>query len=370
VRILLVIGTRPEAIKMAPVYHALKKHDSFTVALCNTGQHRELSKDSLRFFAIEPDFDLDIMKPDQNLNGLLSTVISRMHEVIEEFRPTHVMVQGDTSTVLGSAMAAFQNKVKVVHLEAGLRSGDMQSPFPEEMNRVLTSCISTIHFAPTPRAVTNLKLEGIENGVHLVGNTVIDALLWAKKRIEKEPEVLSDFVNKLSFELPLKRALLLTSHRRENFGEPLKEILTAIEKFAIQFGQVPILFPVHPNPNVKEAVHSALGHLSNVHLLPPLDYPDLVMIMSECFVVVTDSGGIQEEAPTFGKPVLVLRENTERPEGVEQMNALLVGSNADLILSELTAIYTNEQYYKSFSINPNPYGDGTSAEQITRILLG
>ncbi len=354
---------------MAPVYHELKKNPSCTVALCNTGQHRELSRDSLRFFEIEPEFDLDIMKPNQNLDGLLASVIMKMHEIVDDFKPTHVMVQGDTTTVLGSAMVAFQNKVNVIHLEAGLRSGDMQSPFPEEMNRVLTSRISNVHFAPTKRAVMNLNVEGINSGVHMVGNTVIDALLWAKKRIEKEPQLLSEIIKNLSLEISLDKALLLTTHRRENFGEPLREILKAIENFAKQNHQVPVLFPVHPNPNVKDVVHAVLGDLPNVYLLPPLDYPDLVHIMSECFAVVTDSGGIQEEAPTFKKPVLVLRENTERPEGVEQKNAVLVGANAELILSELSAIYSNEDYYQSFSINPNPYGDGSAAQQIAQILF-
>lgn len=368
VRILLVIGTRPEAIKMAPVYHELKKNATWTVALCNTGQHRDLCRDALEFFQIKPDFDLDIMKPDQHLDGLLATVISKMHNVLYDFKPTHVIVQGDTTTVLGSALVSFQNKAKVIHLEAGLRSGDMRSPFPEEMNRVLTSKLSSLHFAPTERAVKNLNDDGVQNGIHLVGNTVIDALIWAKERIELNPRLLSETILSLSSKIPFERALLVTTHRRENFGDPLMGIISAIKVFSAENSDIPILFPVHPNPNVKNIVYQTLGKEPNVYLLDPLDYPDLVYVMANCYAIMTDSGGIQEEAPTFGKPVLVLRENTERQEGLESGSAILVGSNKTIILEQLKLIYNDPAYYLSFSRNQNPYGDGQSAKRISRIL--
>lgn len=368
-RFLIVVGTRPEVIKMAPVYLELSARGA-TVALCNTEQQRELTAQSLEFFGITPDFKLDIMSQNQSLDELLSRVIQKVSGVIHSWKPTHILVQGDTTTVLGSALAGFHNKIKLVHVEAGLRSFNLQSPFPEEMNRVLTSKLADIHLCPTPMAMENLQKEGVSGECYMVGNTVIDALLWTSDKIKQSKiNVISSTLLDMQKNGVLETSILVTSHRRENFGKPLDDILSAVQIFCASHPNVHVLFPVHPNPNVKNTVERILGQLKNVLLLPPLDYPDLVFLMEQCYAVVTDSGGIQEEAPTFKKPVLVLRENTERPEGVEQGNALLVGSNTELIIEQLHLLFNSPDHYQSFSKKPNPYGNGTSAQHIADILL-
>jgi UDP-N-acetylglucosamine 2-epimerase (non-hydrolysing) len=368
-RFLIVVGTRPEVIKMAPVYLELKTR-GVDVALCNTEQQKELTAQSLSFFEIVPDFELDIMSQNQSLDTLLSKVIQKVSEVILSWKPTHVLVQGDTSTVLGTALAGFHNKVKLVHVEAGLRSFNLQSPFPEEMNRVLTSKLANVHFCPTELSLENLRKEDTPGSLFMVGNTVIDSLLWASDKIKKaKNQIISEAILNLSDSGRLHPSILVTSHRRENFGDPLNRILKAILAFSQENPKIQVIFPVHPNPNVKSVVENMLGKIPNILLLPPLDYPDLVFLMEQCDVILTDSGGIQEEAPTFKKPVLVLRENTERPEGVAQGNALLVGSDTEKIKCQLQLLFSRQEYYDSFSKKPNPYGNGTTAKQIADIIL-
>lgn len=365
-RVLVICGTRPEAIKLAPVIQALRRRgDDFHVSLCVTGQHRELLDPVLRFFSLTPDFDLNVMRPNQGLGDLTATVLQGLTAVIEQSAPDLVVVQGDTTTAFVGALAAFYAKRQVAHVEAGLRTHDRFSPFPEEMNRALVGRLADYHFAPTERARAALAAEGITRGVHVTGNTVTDALLQARalvdgpmaQRFERE------------FELtPGRRLVLVTGHRRENFGEPFERMCRAIRTIADRNPDVEVLFPMHLNPHVRAAVDRVLRGAARVRLVEPVDYPRMVFLLSRSALVLTDSGGIQEEAPSLGKPVLVMREVTERPEGVEAGCALLVGTDEERIVEATTRLLTDTAAYERMARAQNPYGDGQAAERIARVL--
>jgi UDP-N-acetylglucosamine 2-epimerase (non-hydrolysing) len=357
--ILCVVGTRPEAIKMAPVILALKKETWANVRVLATAQHRHMLDQVLSFFDIEPDIDLDIMRPNQALTTLTARLLLDLDEVLQAEKPDVVLVQGDTTTVMTVTLACFYHHIPVGHVEAGLRTWDMQNPFPEEANRVITGRLAHWHFAPTESSRQNLLREGVsDNDIVVTGNTVIDALLMtAAKNIE------------LGIELnPSKRLILITSHRRENFGEPFKNICRAIHTLAQRNPDVQFLYPVHPNPNVKDVAHNILGEIHNIHLCAPLDYAPFVAAMKLSYLIISDSGGVQEEAPALGKPVLVLRDETERPEAVEQGVVKLVGSNYDRIVEQVQHLLDNESAYSEMARGISPYGDGHAAGRIVSKL--
>lgn len=366
-KVLFVFGTRPEAIKMAPLIANFSNDSNFDVKVAVTAQHRQMLDQVIGFFDIKVDYDLNIMKHNQTLHQLTSDLISRITtDILLTDTFDYVFVQGDTTTVLAASLAAFYQKIEVVHIEAGLRSHDMQSPFPEEMNRVLTSKLASFHFCPTAVSKENLKNENITDNVFVVGNTVIDALLMGLDKIKKsDEEQLKSQFNTIDFN---KKIVLVTCHRRENFGKPFEEICEALLEIAhSQRETIEIVYPVHLNPNIKEIAHQKLI-ASNIKLIAPLDYQELIWMMEKSYLILTDSGGIQEEAPSLGKPVLVLREVTERTEGVTAGTAVLVGSDKSKIVSETLKLIENQSYYSSISTSSNPYGDGTTCEKIKGIL--
>lgn len=366
-KVLFLFGTRPEAIKMAPLIDCFSTDENFSVKVGITAQHREMLDQVISFFKIKVDYDLNIMKANQTLHELTSKLISNITDEIlakEEF--DFIFVQGDTTTVLAASLAAFYKKIKIVHIEAGLRSHDMLSPFPEEMNRVLTSKIASYHFCPTENSKQNLIDENITKNVYVVGNTVIDALLSGLKKIEKSDE--NDLLKKYSALDFTKKIVLVTCHRRENFGTPFQDICEALLEIASTYKEsVEIVYPVHLNPNIKEVANKKLV-ASNIKLIEPLEYPELIWMMNKSTIILTDSGGIQEEAPSLGKPVLVMRTVTERMEGVDSGTALLVGSNKEKIVFETKKLLENENYYSSISKISNPYGDGSTSQRIKSIL--
>lgn len=366
-KVLFLLGTRPEAIKMAPLISCFSNDEQFIVRVAVTAQHREMLDQVLSFFDIKVDFDLNVMTPKQTLHELTANLISRItNEVllIEQF--DYVFVQGDTTTVLASALAAFYQKIKIIHIEAGLRSNDMLSPFPEEMNRVLTSKLAFLHFCPTENSKQNLLKENIVNNVFVVGNTVIDALLIGLEKIKITSEVV--LLKKYDFIDFNKKMILVTCHRRENFGKPFENICDALLEIADRFERdVEIIYPVHLNPNVKEVAQNLLKR-KNIKLITPLEYPELIWMMNKTTIILTDSGGIQEEAPSLGKPVLVLREITERTEGIDAGTAILVGSDKNKIVSETSNLLNNASYYTKISKVSNPYGNGKTSEAIKNIL--
>lgn len=368
-KILFVYGTRPEAIKMAPLIKEFQKHpDRFSVEVCLTGQHRQMLDQVNSFFEIRADYDLDLMKPNQSLFDVTARCIQGMEPVLEMSRPDLVFVQGDTTTVLAGALAAFYKKVPVAHLEAGLRSGNMHSPFPEEMNRKLAGQIAEWHFAPTPGAAENLRRDGIARNVHVVGNTVIDGLHLGLNLIRSRGD--AQYAEFFKFLDPSRRIILITGHRRESFGDGFENICGAIREIASRYPGVQLVYPVHLNPNVREPVNRLLRGLPNVHLIEPLDYPHLIWLMERSYFVLTDSGGIQEEAPALAKPVLVMREVTERMEGVHAGTARLVGTRKDSILEAATILLEDTAAYDSMAKAVNPYGDGRTSERIVTILSG
>jgi UDP-N-acetylglucosamine 2-epimerase (non-hydrolysing) len=368
-KILFLFGTRPEAIKMAPLVKTFCIDSNYIVKVGVTAQHREMLDQVLDFFKIDVDYDLNIMKPNQSLHELTSSLILKITEDIfdkEDF--DYVFVQGDTTTVLAGALASFYKKIKVVHVEAGLRSHDIYSPFPEEMNRALTSKIAHIHFCPTQTAAENLHKEDIKKNVFVVGNTVIDALLLGLNEIKNSSK--NNLINKYSTIDFDKKIILVTCHRRENFGEPFEEICDALLEISDSFKEtIQIVYPVHLNPNIMKIAHAKLTR-ENIKLISPLDYPDLIWMMNHSYIILTDSGGIQEEAPSLGKPVIVLREVTERIEGIIAGTAILAGSNKEKIVSETKKLLIDDDYYLKISKSNNPYGDGTTSEKIKEILSG
>jgi UDP-N-acetylglucosamine 2-epimerase len=372
-KLLFVFGTRPEAIKLAPVVRELAAWPDFDCRICATGQHREMLAQFLQLFELRADWNLDVMRPDQDLAYLTGAVLSGVSGVVERWRPDRVVVQGDTTSTFAGALAAFYRKIPVAHVEAGLRTGDIYAPWPEEANRRLVAGIADLHFAPTVRARDNLLREGVD-GRHILvtGNTGIDALLWVAERIEARPElraqaeaVLGGFA---ADSLRGRRLILMTGHRRESFDGGLERIARAMARIARR-PDVAIVFPVHPNPNVRRAVETLRRH-ANILLAEPVDYPTLVWLLKRCHFVVTDSGGIQEEAPSFGKPVLVTRAATERPEAIEQGLARLVGTDEQLLFAAMSALLDDPETYRRMSRVANPYGDGQASRRIAARLRG
>ena len=372
-KILTIFGTRPEAIKLAPVVKTLEgRPDKFRSLVCVTAQHREMLDQVLGLFNIEPDRDLNIMKPKQELSGLTSEVLLRLKRLLEEVQPDLVLVQGDTTTTFAASLAAFYQKVKIGHVEAGLRTFDRYKPFPEEMNRRLTSALAEYHFAPTERARDNLLREGIPSGrIYVTGNTVIDALFWILNRQstpESRERLESYFSERFSIPVDPRRMILVTAHRRESFGEGFENICQALKEIVLKNPGVKIVYPVHLNPNVQEPVRRIIGDVKGVYLIEPVEYEPFVYLMSRSFLILTDSGGIQEEAPSLGKPVLVMRDVTERPEAVEAGTARLVGSRIENIVGEVQKLLDQPDYYRQMTEIKNPYGDGNAAEKIVEII--
>lgn len=367
-KVMVVFGTRPEAIKMAPVVSALRARPGIQTLVAVTAQHRQMLDQVLELFGIVPDDDLDLMRANQGLPDLFSRILTGMSEVISRRRPDLVLVHGDTSTTLAAALAAFYARVPVGHVEAGLRTGDMEAPWPEEMNRRLVAPLAQLHFAPTARARDNLLAEGIEDArIHVTGNTVVDALLQAVARLGADKELSNAVDTSLPALDPDRRMILVTGHRRESFGEGFENICSALRRIADLDG-VEIVYPVHLNPNVREPVLRLLGGLPNVHLIEPLDYLPFVQLMRRASLIVTDSGGIQEEAPSLGKPVLVMRDVSERPEAVDAGTARLVGTCDDRIFAAVSELLHPSTGYSAMSGARNPYGDGSAAERIARHL--
>ncbi len=366
--VLSIFGTRPEAIKMAPVLHALKAAGAET-RVCVTAQHRGMLDQVLGLFDITPDHDLNLMRPNQTLEGLTAAVIEGVSPVLAETRPDMVLVHGDTTTTFAAALAAFYKRIPVGHVEAGLRTGDIYAPFPEEVNRRLTDGISTLHFAPTEGAKVNLLAEGRDPaGIFVTGNTVVDALFMTRDRLASDDSLRATVAGALPYPTSGKRMILVTGHRRENFGDGFKNICEALAELAGR-GDVDVVYPVHLNPNVQKPVNEILGRIDGVHLLDPVDYPSFVHLMSNAHIVITDSGGIQEEAPSLGKPVLVMRDVTERPEAVEAGTVKLVGTDKARILADAQELLDNEDAYESMSRAHNPYGDGRAAGRIATEVL-
>jgi UDP-N-acetylglucosamine 2-epimerase (non-hydrolysing) len=367
-RILFIFGTRPEAIKMAPIIRSMKASERFSVKICVTAQHREMLDQVLEFFKIVPDHDLNLMKPGQTLFDITAISLKALEDTIRFEQPDIIMVQGDTTSAFVGALAGFYARVKIAHVEAGLRSKDKYSPFPEEMNRVLTGHLADYHFAPTEKAADNLRAEGITDNIWVVGNSVIDALMLGLNIIERQDE--NGYAHFFSFVDFSKRIILVTGHRRESFGKPFENICFALRKQADKFNDIEIVYPVHLNPNVKEPVYRIMGNHDRIHLIEPLDYPYLIWLMSKAYLVITDSGGIQEEAPSLGKPVLVMREVTERTEGIDAGTARLVGTEEEHISACLEEALTNTALYKKMARSVNPYGDGKTSERIVKIIEG
>lgn len=354
---------------MAPLVKEFRKYpESFDVKICLTGQHREMLDQINSFFDIKGDFDLNLMSPNQTLFDITARCLLGLKEVFEQITPDLVFVQGDTSSVMAGALAAFYKQIPVAHLEAGLRSGNKYSPFPEEMNRIITGHIADYHFAPTNRAVENLKTENITENVYMVGNTVIDALYLGLNIIKSENT--SKYEEKFSFLDFSKRIILVTGHRRESFGAGFENICRSIAEIANSYKAVQFVYPMHFNPNVREPVNRILKNVTNVHLIEPLDYSYLIWLMEKTYFVLTDSGGIQEEAPALGKPVLVMRDVTERQEGVEAGTAKLVGTNFDVLVSSMKELLDNKEKYSEMANSVNPYGDGTASKKIVEIIAG
>lgn len=369
-KVLLVFGTRPEAIKMAPLALQLKQQvGSFETKVCVTGQHRQMLDQVLELFNLTPDFDLNLMKPGQTLSDITSGVLKGLEQVFAEWIPDVVLVHGDTATTFAASLAAYYHKIAVGHVEAGLRTGDIYSPWPEEANRKLTGALTTYHFAPTQSSYNNLIKENIDpKNITITGNTVIDALLTVKEKVETDRAVIAQFEQQFNFLDSTKKLILVTGHRRENFGQGFLNICTALANIAKQYPDVQIVYPVHLNPNVQKPVNELLSGISNIYLIAPQDYLPFVYLMNRSYLILTDSGGIQEEAPSLGKPVLVMRDTTERPEAVEAGTVKLVGTDAALIQQSVIELLENTDLYQTMAAAHNPYGDGTASQQIIRAL--
>lgn len=362
-KVFVVFGTRPEAIKMCPLVLELQKTEGIECIVCLTGQHKEMLQQVMEAFAVKADYNLEIMKDRQTLTTITTSILEKIEPVLKQERPDIVLVHGDTTTSYAAALAAFYQQIPVGHVEAGLRTGDIYSPFPEEMNRLLTDRISTVYFAPTEQNKNNLMREGIVENIHVTGNTVIDAF---HSTVKDEYLFCEEKLRTINFEE--HRVVLVTAHRRENLGQPLENICNAIKRLAEVHKDVVFIYPVHLNPAVRDTVFSILSEVENVMLIEPVDVLDMHNMMSRCFMVMTDSGGIQEEAPHFGKPVLVLRTETERPEAVEAGTVMVVGVSEDVIFAEAEKLLNNVDDYEKMARAVNPYGDGHASERIVQVL--
>lgn len=369
-RILTVFGTRPEAIKMAPLALALAADVRFDARLCVTGQHREMLDQVLELFNIKPEYDLNIMKQGQDLTDVSTSILHGMKNVFHDFKPDMVLVHGDTATTFATTLAAYYHQIPVGHVEAGLRTGNLYSPWPEEGNRKLTAALASMHFAPTTLSKENLLREGVpDDAIVVTGNTVVDALLDVVKRLKNDDALYKIASAPSDFLDPTRKLILVTGHRRESFGSGFERICVALKEIAQKHPEVDVVYPVHLNPNVREPVNRFLSGINNVHLIEPMDYLPFVHLMSRSHIILTDSGGIQEEAPSLGKPVLVMRDTTERPEAVEAGTVKLVGSNVANIVNELENLLTNEDAYTSMSFAHNPYGDGKACDRIIESII-
>ncbi|WP_370549330.1 non-hydrolyzing UDP-N-acetylglucosamine 2-epimerase [Edwardsiella tarda] len=368
-KVLTVFGTRPEAIKMAPLVQALAADAAFEACVCVTAQHREMLDQVLGLFHITPDYDLNIMQPGQDLSDITCRILSGLKPVLTDFRPDLVMVHGDTTTTLAASLAAFYQRIPVAHVEAGLRTGNLYSPWPEEANRTLTGHLARFHFAPTSTARANLLREGIDaQHIYLTGNSVVDALLWVRDKIQSDAVLQARLAANSPFLQADRPLLLVTGHRRESFGGGFERICTALAQIAHCHPQLQVVYPVHLNPNVSEPVNRILRDIANVFLIPPQDYLPFVYLMERARLILTDSGGIQEEAPSLGKPVLVMRDTTERPEAVEAGTVRLVGTDAATIVTQVSQLLNDEQQYRAMSHATNPYGDGHACQRILDVL--
>lgn len=366
-RILIVFGTRPEAIKLFPVIHALKADPRFECVVCVSAQHRQMLDQVLEIAGIVPDHDLDVMQPDQTLDALTANLLTGLGKVMDTARPDRVIVQGDTATAMAGALAAYYRKLPVDHVEAGLRSGNIHHPWPEEVNRKIIGGMASLHFAPTETARNALVKENVDPArVHVTGNTVIDALHWVTAEIGRDPSLAAGLAE-LEARFAGKRIIGVTSHRRENFGEGMEQIATAIRRIA-ERSDTAVIFPVHLNPNVRKVMNERLSGLDNVALIEPLDYPHFARLLAIAEIMLTDSGGVQEEAPALGKPVLVMRETTERPEGVAAGTAKLVGTSAKTIVSEISTLLDDKEAYEAMARAHNPFGDGQTSRRIVELL--
>jgi len=369
-KILTVFGTRPEAIKMAPLVHALEADDRFDAKVCVTAEHREMLDQVLELFEIEPDYDLDIMKAGQTLNDVTTSILVGLKPVLEDFKPDVALVHGDTATTFAASLAAYYQQIKVGHIEAGLRTGNIYSPWPEEANRKLTSAITNYHFAPTAGSKENLLNEGIsKDEITVTGNTVIDALFWVREKLNKDISLSNDLSSRFDYLDPNKKLILVTGHRRESFGGGFERICEALRQIATNNPDAQVLYPIHLNPNVQEPVNRLLKGLDNVFLIEPQQYLPFCYLMDRATVILTDSGGIQEEAPSLGKPVLLMRETTERPEAVDAGTVRLVGTDVNLIVSQVDLLLTNQDEYQKMSKAHNPYGDGLACGRILEFLV-
>ena len=368
-KVLTVFGTRPEAIKMAPLVHALAKDPHFEAKVCVTAQHREMLDQVLKLFSIVPEYDLNIMQPGQGLTEITCRILEGLKPVLESFKPDVVLVHGDTTTTMAASLAAFYQRIPVGHVEAGLRTGDLSSPWPEEGNRTFTGHLATYHFAPTETSRQNLLRENIaDNRIAVTGNTVIDALFWVRDRVLSDEALRNELTQRYPFLANGKKMILVTGHRRESFGRGFEQICHALAEIAANNPDVQIVYPVHLNPNVSEPVKRILGHVENVMLIEPQDYLPFVWLMNRAWLILTDSGGIQEEAPSLGKPVLVMRDMTERPEAVSAGTVCLVGTDSQRIVNEVTRLLQDESAYQAMSRAHNPYGDGQACHRILSAL--
>lgn len=364
-KIIIFFGTRPEAIKLAPVIELLKENKHFNTMVCSTGQHKEMLQQVVDFFRIPVHFTLDVMEPNQQLAGLTAKLLTRINELLVTEKPDMIMVQGDTTTTFAASLAAFYNKIKVLHVEAGLRTFNKFSPFPEEINRVITTRLTDFHYPPTEQSRNNLLNEGVaSNKILVTGNTVIDALFLGLKKIEHN---IPAGITALNLH-KVKNFILVTMHRRENHGIGIRNICSAIKKVA-EDANVPVIIPVHLNPNVKDDVHEILGNHPLIHLTPPFAYPEFLWLLNNSYIIMTDSGGVQEEAPSLGKPVLLLRDTTERPEAMEAGTVIKVASDPDLIYKEAMNLLTNKDAYDAMAMKLNPYGDGHASKRILDSIM-
>ena len=369
-KILLIFGTRPEAIKMCPLFNKLNNDVHFDVKVCVTAQHREMLDQVLKLFNIEPDFDLNVMKPGQTLNDITASILRSLKPVLANFQPDIVLVHGDTATTFAASLASYYEQIKVGHVEAGLRTGDIYAPWPEEVNRKLTGSIAKYHFAPTINSKNNLLNEGVvEKDIEVTGNTVIDALLWVTNKLRQDNHLLSELNSKFDYLDSSKKLILVTGHRRESFGEGFERICEALRQIAIMHPDSQILYPVHLNPNVQKPVNSILSGLENIFLIDPQEYIPFCYLMNRSHIILTDSGGIQEEGPSLGKPVLVMRDTTERPEALDAGTVKLVGTNVSSIVGGVDTLLADEVEYKKMSLAKNPFGDGFASDRIVKFLI-